>query len=222
MPSTDTYHHGDLRRTLMDGALRVISDKGLTGLSLREVAAAAGVSHAAPYHHFADKAALVRALGHEGLRLLDERMAAAESAAGDDPGERLVAIGTAYVLFAVECPAYFDVMSSPDMAGADAPEQREEHGETWERLVRAVAVCQQAGRLRAGDPLVIAVGLWSLVQGLSQLWRTGPLSALPQAADGLAPLADSVLRAMFAGMEPTLALPTATAFVAPAQNPKES
>ena len=78
MPPKDTYHHGDLRRQLMDGALRVVASDGLGALSLRAVAAACGVSHAAPYHHFADKAALVRALGYEGLRLLDERMAAAE------------------------------------------------------------------------------------------------------------------------------------------------
>lgn len=214
--SKDTYHHGDLRRALMDRALRVIADKGLAGLSLREVAAAAGVSHAAPYHHFADKAALVRALGYEGLRLLDERMAVAEAAAGDDPGERLIAIGLAYVFFAAERPAYFEVMGSPDMAGPHEPEQQEEHGETWERLVHGVVACQQAGRLTAGDPTVVAVGLWSLVQGLAQLWRTGPLPSLPQASGGLAPLADSVLRAMFAGMEPALALPSATAGPAPA------
>jgi AcrR family transcriptional regulator len=217
MPAKDTYHHGDLRRALMDGALRVIADKGLAGLSLREVSAAAGVSHAAPYHHFADKAALLRSLGYEGLRLLDERMAAAESAAGDDPGERLLAIGRAYVIFAAETPAYFDVMSSPEMVGPHEPEQQEEHGETWERLVRAVVACQQAGRLPAGDPMVVAVGLWSLVQGLAQLWRTGPLSSLPQASGGLAPLADSVLRAMFAGMAPGLALPSEPVASAPAR-----
>jgi len=205
----DTYHHGDLRRTLMDGALRVIDDKGLADLSLRGVAAAAGVSHAAPYHHFADKSALVRALGYEGLRLLDARMAAAEAEAGDDAGERLLAIGTAYVLFAAESPAHFEAMGSPDMTGPHAPEQQEEHGETWERLVRAAIACQSAGRMPPGDPTLAAIGLWALVQGLAQLWRTGPLSAHPQAAGGLAPFADSVLRAMFAGIDPALMLPPA-------------
>jgi len=215
MSTKDTYHHGDLRRALMDGALQVIADKGLAGLSLREVSTAAGVSHAAPYHHFADKAALLRSLGYEGLRLLDERMAAAESAAGDDPGERLLAIGHAYVVFAAETPAYFDVMSSPEMTGPHGPEQQEEHGETWERLVHAVVACQGAGQLPAGDPMVAAVGLWALVQGLAQLWRTGPLPSLPQAAGGLAPLADSVLRAMLAGMAPVLAIPPGTAGTTP-------
>lgn len=204
MPTKDTYHHGDLRRELMDGALGVIADGGLAALSLREVAAAAGVSHAAPYHHFADKAALVRALGYEGLRLLDARMGAAEAAAADDPGERLIAIGTAYVLFSAESPAYFLAMSAPEMREAHAPEQAEEHGETWERLVRSVAACQAADLLAPGDPTVLAMGLWSLVQGLAQLWSAGPLASLAPTADDLRPLADSIIRAMFAAMRPAV------------------
>jgi AcrR family transcriptional regulator len=216
MPSTDTYHHGDLRRELMDGALNVIATDGLAGLSLRGVAAAVGVSHAAPYHHFADKAALVRALGYQGLRTLDERMANAEVLAGDDPSERLLAIGRAYVVFSADSPAYFLAMSAPEMREPHAPEQQEAHGETWERLVRAVAACQAAGLLEPTvDPALLAVGLWSLVEGLARLWCTGPLFALPQAAAGLEPLADSIIRAMFAGMRPTLALPAA-ATVSPA------
>jgi AcrR family transcriptional regulator len=191
MPAKDTYHHGDLRRELMDGAL-----------SLREVAAAAGVSHAAPYHHFADKAALVRALGYEGLRLLDERMAAAESAAGDDPAERLIEIGKAYVLFSAESPAYFLAMTAPEMREPNPAEQPEEHGETWERLVRAVVACQAAGLMAAGDPTLLAVGLWALVHGIADMWRIGPIPDLPQAAAGLAPLADTIIRSMFAGMRP--------------------
>lgn len=203
MPGKDTYHHGDLRRELMDGALSVMDENGLTGLSLRAVAAAAGVSHAAPYHHFADKAALVRAIGYEGLRLLDERMATALAAAGTDPGERLIAIGNAYVVFAAASPAHFIALRAPEMREPHGPEQHEEHGRTWERLVEAVVACQQAGLLAPGDPTLIAVGLWALVEGLAELWLTGPLPQLPHASGGLAPLADATIRAMFAGMRPT-------------------
>jgi len=192
---TDTYHHGDLRRALMDGALEVVRERGLDGLSLREVAAAAGVSHAAPYHHFADKDALVRTLGYEALGRLDERMAAAESAASDDPSERLLAIGMAYVLFAVERPEYFALMTAPEMRAPHAPEQQEPHGETWERLVRAVAACQAAGRLSGGDPTLVAVGMWALVHGLAELWLTSPIPQLPQGGDGIGPMAEQILRA---------------------------
>jgi AcrR family transcriptional regulator len=204
MASNDTYHHGNLRRELMDGALAVIRDRGLDALSLREVAAAAGVSHAAPYHHFADKGALVRALGYEGLLRLDERMAEAEAAAGDLAGERLVAIGLAYVAFAVERPEYFAAMRSPEMRETSGDEPQPEHGETWERLLRAVVACQAIGALPPEDPMVLAIGMWSLVHGLADLWLTAPISLTPPGAGGVAPLAEQVLRSMltmFAGKD---------------------
>jgi len=202
MAAKDTYHHGDLRRELIAGALRVIELEGLAALSLRAVAAAAGVSHAAPYHHFADKAALVRTIGYEGLRLLDERMASALAAAGPDPGERLIAIGNAYVVFAAASPAHFIALRSAEMREPHPAEQHEEHGRTWERLTEAVAACQAAGQLAPGDPTLLAVGLWALVEGLADLWLTGPLPQFPHAAGGLAPMADATIRAMFAGMRP--------------------
>ena len=196
MTPQDTYHHGNLRRALMGGALAIIRERGLGALSLREVAAAAGVSTAAPYHHFADKGALVRSLGYEALGRLDERMAEAEAAAGDDPHERLLAIGEAYVGFALERPDYYAAMRSHEMTEPHGPEPAEEHGETWERLVRAVAACQQAGQLPAGDAVVTAVGMWSLVHGLADLVTSGPLLAMPQAADGAGGFVRSVLSSM--------------------------
>lgn len=205
----DTYHHGNLRRALMDGALAVIRERGLEALSLREVAAAAGVSHAAPYHHFADKGALVRALGYEALLRLDQGMAEAQEAAGDDPGERLVAIGLAYVVFAVERPDYYAAMRAPEMRETRSDEPPPEHGETWERLVRSVAACQVAGRLPQGDPMTLAVGMWSLVHGLADLWLTGPLAQLPQSAGGVRPLAEQVLRSTLAAFAPGSPAPLA-------------
>jgi len=195
---TDTYHHGNLRRALMDGALAVIRERGLESLSLREVAAAAGVSHAAPYHHFADKGALVRALGYEALLRLDERMAEAQVATGQDPAERLVAIGLAYVDFAVERPDYYAAMRSEEMREPRPAEVPPAHGDTWGRLVAAVAACQAAGSLPQGDPVTLAVGMWALVHGLADLWLTAPLAMLPQGAAGVQPLAEQVLRSTLA------------------------
>lgn len=119
MSAKASYHHGNLRRELMDEALRVIRDKGVEAASLRSIAANLGVSHAAPYHHFADRTALLRELAHEGMGLMDERMAAAETRAGDDPGERLLGIGLAYVTFAVERPDYYAVIASPELMAAE-------------------------------------------------------------------------------------------------------
>ncbi len=209
----DAYHHGDLRRALMDEALLVIGERGVEGLSLRDVAARVGVSHAAPYHHFSDKTALVRALAYEGMALLDERMAQAEEAAGDDAAARLLGIGMAYVTFAVERPDYYAAFNAPEVSGPEAqrnaPEPHEEHGTTWERLVGGIVACQRSGVLAPGDPIIVAVHYWSLVHGLAELWRNGPLSLLPQAAGGLEPLAREVLLSAL-GTAGDAAGPTAT------------
>ncbi len=196
MVAKDTYHHGNLRRALLDEALVVIAEKGVEGLSLRDVAARVGVSHAAPYHHFADKTALVHALAHEGMAVMDGQMALAEEAAGDDARARLLGIGMAYVTFAVERPDYYAAFTAPEMASANQAEQPPEaQGDTWQRLVGAVVACQQEGSLPAGDPIVLAVYLWSLVHGLAELWRGGTLQQMPQAAGGLEPMARQVLSA---------------------------
>ncbi len=193
--ATDTYHHGNLRRALLDEALRLTAARGLDGWSLREVAAALGVSHAAPYHHFRDRADLVGALAREGLDEMDRRMARRQEAAGEDPREQLLAIGLAYVTFAVERADYYAAITSP---AASRPDPREavhpEPGATWGRLVTAVGACQRANQLPPGDPVVIAVSLWSLVHGLAELWKGGPLRLLPFAVGGLEPLTERVLR----------------------------
>lgn len=203
MSARDAYHHGNLRRALLDESLRVIAEKGVEGLSLRDVAGRIGVSHAAPYHHFADKPALLRALADEGMAAMDDAMAQAAAATADNPRARLLAIGRAYVTFAVSEPAYYAAFTSPDVAsgspgplreGAAADEQP--HGEgAWGRLLCAVLDCQASGDLPAGDPVALGVYLWALVHGLAELWRLGSLRQLPQAARGLGALADEVLAA---------------------------
>lgn len=177
---------------------------------MREVAAALGVSHAAPYHHFRGRDELVAAVAAEGLARLDGLMAEGQRRAAADPLDELLAIGMAYVQFAVERPDYFAAIEAAAARTADSarlqpcaaaakPQSRRRSspapGPTWIRLTNAVAACQRAGRLPAGDPVIVAVSLWSLVHGLAELWKAGPLHQLPQAADGLLPLAERVLRA---------------------------
>ena len=205
MVAKDGYHHGNLRRALLDESLAVIGDKGVEGLSLREVATRVGVSNAAPYHHFADKTALLSALAYEAMDLMDQRMAAAQAEAGADAMEQLLAIGMAYVEFAVERPDYYAAMTAAELnapaAQSSAPPPEAGGGDTWQRLLSAVIACQQAGELPQGDPVILAVFLWSLVHGLAELWRGGPLQLMPQAADGLAPMARRVLMSGLGGME---------------------
>ena len=189
----------------MDEALRQTTARGIDGWSLREVAAAVGVSHTAPYHHFEDRTDLVCALGSEGLDLMDLRMAERQAAASGDPKEQLLAIGLAYVTFAVDRPDYYAAIGAMASLPTDSEPTGEappEPGATWQRLLDAVVGCQHANRLPAGDPVVIAVSLWSLVHGLAGLWMAGPLRLLPHSGGGLVPLAERVLRASVDSMNP--------------------
>ncbi|MGA0608075.1 TetR/AcrR family transcriptional regulator [Phenylobacterium sp. VNQ135] len=102
------YHHGDLGRALVDAARRLLEAEGPSALSLRAVAREAGVSPAAPYHHFKDKAELLDAVAHEGWEILNARMA--EAKAREQGRQQLTALGLAYVCFAREHPALYRVM----------------------------------------------------------------------------------------------------------------
>ena len=102
------YHHGDLRRALVDAARRLLESEGPTALSLRAVAREAGVSPAAPYHHFKDKAELLDAVAQEGWDVLSGLMSEAKN--GAEGLQQLTALGIAYVCFARDNPALYRVM----------------------------------------------------------------------------------------------------------------
>jgi AcrR family transcriptional regulator len=104
-----SYHHGDLKNALVDAAVRLIEVKGVDGLSLRGVAREAGVSQAAPYHHFKDKEALVAEVCCVGFCELEARMRAAVEGC-DHAMDCLEAMGRAYVAYAMEHKAYFAIM----------------------------------------------------------------------------------------------------------------
>jgi AcrR family transcriptional regulator len=105
-PEARPYHHGDLRRALVDAARRLLETEGPAAMSLRAVAREAGVSPAAPYHHFKDKAELMGAIASEGWVLLTEAMSEANRAKPDDP----LALVMTYVSFARSRPALYRVM----------------------------------------------------------------------------------------------------------------
>src|SRR5215218_5303559 len=93
------YHHGDLRRALVDAARTLLEREGPSALSLRAVAREAGVSPAAPYHHFKDKSELLDAVAQQGWELLNEFLVQARARAAS-PRERMSELGVAYVSFA--------------------------------------------------------------------------------------------------------------------------
>src|SRR3954463_13549124 len=114
IPTRPTYHHGDLRNSLIQAALTLVAERGVEGFSLREAARVVGVSPSACYRHFADREELLAAVAHEGLHTLAEQMRLAAAAHGGasafDAVCRFWAYSEAYLHFALEHPAHFRVM----------------------------------------------------------------------------------------------------------------
>jgi AcrR family transcriptional regulator len=170
-----SYHHGSLRETLVRACLELIRAEGIGAVSLRRVAREAGVSPGAPYHHFADRAALLTAIATDGFLLLEKRVTAARDSAATSSAA-LRAILEAYVRFAHEQPAYFHLMFRPELAHPDkSPEVQDAVDCTFEVLGEVVAAGQREGSVPAGDPGALITALWALAHGLASLWVDGPL-----------------------------------------------
>lgn len=185
------YHHGDLRRALLDAALEILQERG--DLSLRAVARRAGVSHAAPYHHFADRRALVSALAGEGLTAFREALLAGARREAD-PHLRMLEVGVAYVRFAVENPAHFRLMFSAELADrSDDPGLQEAYDAAYAVLLDGVR-----GVLGEGAPdgavSAQATFAWSLVHGLSYLILDNQVASLGCSPDEAEELARRVIR----------------------------
>lgn len=154
------YHHGDLKTVILEQAATLVAERGADGISLRELARAAGVSHAAPAHHFTDRRGLFTALATEGFRLL--------AAALDDARPQFIDAAKAYVRFALDHPGHYEVMFDKSL-----------YDDTDAALVDAASAAgaelnRGVGTLidpkAASDPDGAALAAWSLVHGFSTLW----------------------------------------------------
>jgi AcrR family transcriptional regulator len=194
------YHHGDLRRALIDASLALITEEGFPALTLREVARRAGVTHAAPYRHFADKEALLTAVAAEGFRAMADLMRTRMDREGG-PAGRLVACGVAYVLFAVQHPAHFRVMFGPHFTRP--PDFKLLSGEgtsAFGLLVQTIEQGQQEGRVREGEAMALSLTAWSLVHGLASLLVDGQLGLAGQGAAEAEHLATVQTRLLLQGL----------------------
>ncbi|MBL8952321.1 MAG: TetR/AcrR family transcriptional regulator [Myxococcaceae bacterium] len=169
------YHHGDLRRTLVLAARRLIETKGPAHLSLRGAARLAGVSAAAPYRHFADKSALLAAVLQEGFAQLAKELAGARARA-KGPVPALVAVGNQYVRFAEANTSVYRLMFGPTLDKAQHPELQAAGLSALGELLGAVTVCHEAGLLEKNVEVhELALGGWALCHGLASLHVDGAL-----------------------------------------------
>ena len=166
----DSYHHGDLKNALIRAGLEILAQEGVQALSLRQVAKRAGVSHTAPYAHFADKQALIAAIAAEGYRQLYAQVSAAADLYPDDPRQRLIETAWAYVQFALDAPDQFRVTFSGLLEREqDYPEYVAQAKQNFALIVALVADCQRAGVLPPGDTDLLVVSLWASIHGLIHL-----------------------------------------------------
>ncbi|MFD5053601.1 TetR/AcrR family transcriptional regulator [Streptomyces tendae] len=167
MPTERSYHHGDLRRAVLTAALDVIAAEGPAALSLRDLARRAGVSHAAPAHHFKDRAGLLTAIATEGHSLL---------AATLDEGEDLRDLGVRYVHFAAAHPAHFQIMFRPDLLRPDDSELLVARERTRSMLRTAVEG-------HGDDPVINFMAAWSMAHGFATLLLSRNLDGLLDGRD---------------------------------------
>ena len=182
-PKAAPYHHGDLRAALLEAAEKVLEESGIEGFSLRAVAKRAGVSHAAPAHHFKDTAGLLTALAAIGYRKFLRTQDAHRAKTDQSPRALLVASGTGYVEFARTHPALFRLMFSSNRTDYDNEELSALSEQAFHNLLQAVT------ELRGSDPtedpaaMIDAMAAWSIVHGLADLMnagRPGPIIDMPK------------------------------------------
>ncbi len=187
------YHHGNLRRALLDEAVATIRAEGVDRVTLREIGARLGVSRTALYRHFADKRALLTAVASEGFRTLRLELVTAWEQGGRGDAA-FHAMGDAYVRFAVANPSHYRVMFGGFVdTHAEDPELAAEGQGAFQALVDALAALQRDGLLRDDDTVLMARHVWALVHGIAMLGIDGKLHE-PGAVEALTRYAFERLR----------------------------
>ncbi|AEF36031.1 transcriptional regulator [Mycolicibacter sinensis] len=183
-----TYHHGDLRAAILSEAARMVAEQGADRMSLRELARAAGVSHAAPAHHFTDRRGLFTALAAEGFRLLAEALTAARP--------RFIDAALAYVRFALAHPGHYQVMFDKSLLDAADPGLGAAEAAAAAELSRGVAGL--ADPHARDDPTGAELAAWSLVHGFVTLWLNDAVDAAVKATDPMRTV-ERIARMLFDG-----------------------
>jgi AcrR family transcriptional regulator len=183
------YHHGDLRRSLIDAALELLAEEQRWTFSLREVARRARVSHNAPYNHFADKQELLAAVAASGFLTLRDRMRKAIERV-DRPDDALVKTGTVYVRFGIENPAFYKLMFGSVLGSAEAERPHVYVTAADEAKAVLVGVIERGAADGVFPALrnhpkriqIAVLAAWSIVHGLTMLAIDGFTGQMPRRA----------------------------------------
>ena len=193
---SDTYHHGNLKESLVTTALEMLDKEGLEAITLRELATRLGTSRSAIYRHFSGKDALMRAVILEGFQKLDEAIAPYFEESDRTLLERFHDMGVSYTAFATAHPNLYRLLFGPEMSqareavcqderpdlhkllnnSADESIIQADPDDAFHRLVKIIVEAQEQGLFKAGDPIMLATTIWSLLHGLSMLAIDGHLS----------------------------------------------
>jgi AcrR family transcriptional regulator len=167
----DRYHHGDLRRHLIEVGERLLEEKGLSGFTLRECAKRAGVSPSAPFHHFGSVTGLLTAIATVSFEGLNEAQETALVGCGGGPRQRVHAIGMAYIHYALAHPARFRVAFGQMPLDRSDPDLLTAGGRSLEILTKEIkALRAETKDSHTAMDIEVSVALaWSAVHGIAQL-----------------------------------------------------
>jgi len=172
------YHHGHLRKKLLETALEIISEHGLDKVSMRGLGQRIGVSRTAPYRHFADKSALLCAIAEQGYTKLTGVLKNANQQLSDDPLTRLTNTGIGYVEFAVSNPVHYRIMFGNEiLENKRTPALVKAAENSFNELLYAVKACQDEKLIKSINPYIIANTLWAMTHGISMLLIDGQIQA---------------------------------------------
>lgn len=195
----DTYHHGDLARALVNEAVAILGESGADGLTLKEAAKRAGVTHAAVYRHYADKHALLVAVAERGFARFSEAFARAVETAPRPSRAAFLHVGRAVAVFAVTEPVLYRVIFSGIKTWTVEELTEAPPASPFGRMLVFVRELQAAKVLKKSDPVRQAMAMWSITHGLASLALTG---ALPSDRASVESLADQVHGALLDGLSP--------------------
>jgi len=194
-PAAKRYHHGDLRRALIDAALRLAEQGGVEGISVREAARLAGVSPGAPFRHFETRDALMTAVAEEAQRRFRvEIETALAEAPASDPLSRFRSFGLAYLRWAMRNPAHFEIISTGRYFNHDgAAALSRDNAELIAMIERLLEDALAQGQLRPSDLKTLKVAGRALVYGFARMNLDGHLPRWGVADEDVERTAEAVL-----------------------------